>query len=87
MLAAIGCDDKSRLASIALADVTNEEDVSLQLGIACLEKLQRQTLEARITALKASIKEAERAGNLTDALRLYEDLYRFEQSQRAGVVQ
>jgi len=79
--------DKSRLAAIALADATNEEDVSLQLGIACLEKLQRETLVARITALKASIKDAERAGNLTDALRLYEDLHRFEKSQHGDVVQ
>jgi DNA primase len=76
--------DRSRLASIALGDETKEEDFSLQLGVACLEKLQRQTLEGQILALKASIKDAERAGNLAEALRLNEELHRFEKSQRAG---
>jgi hypothetical protein len=79
--------DRSRLASIALADETKEEDFSLQLGVACLEKLQRKTLEGRIVALKASIKDAERAGKMAEALRLNEELYRFEKSQKAGVVQ
>jgi DNA primase len=79
--------DRSRLASIALADETNEEDFSLQLGLACLEKLQRQTLEGQVLALKASIKDAERAGKLAEALRLNQELHRFEKSQRAGVVQ
>jgi DNA primase len=77
--------DRSRLASIALAGETNDEQYSLQLGVACLEKLKRQTLETRVLALKASIKEAERAGKVTDALRLYEELHRFEKSQRAGL--
>ena len=79
--------DRSRLASIALSDETKEEDFSLQLGMACLEKLQRQTLEGQILALKASIKDAERAGKMAEALRLNEELYRFEKSQGAGGVQ
>jgi len=79
--------DRSRLASIALSDETKEEDFSLQLGVACLEKLQRKTLEGRILALKASIKDAERAGKMAEALRLNEELYRFEKSQGAGGVQ
>ncbi len=79
--------DRSKLASIALSDDTKDENYSLQVGVACLEKLQRQTLEAQIVALKGSIREAERAGKLTEALRLYEELHRFEKSQRAGVVQ
>ena len=79
--------DRSRLASIALGVETREEDFSLQLGVACLEKLQRQTLEAQIAGLKASIKDAERTGKLGEALRLNQELDRFEKSQRAGVVQ
>ena len=63
---------------------TKDENYSLQAGVACLEKLRRQTLEAQILALKASIKDAERAGKVTEALRLYEDLHRFERSQRAA---
>jgi DNA primase len=79
--------DRSRLASIALAGDRQQEDYSIQLGVACLEKLQRQTVEAQISTLKASIKEAERAGKSTEALRLYEELHSFEKSRRAGVVQ
>jgi len=79
--------DRSRLASIALAGDQQEEDYSIQLGVACLEKLKRQTVEAQISALKASIKEAERAGKSTEALRLYEELHSFEKSRRAGGVQ
>jgi len=82
--------DRSRLASIALSDEMADrragaENYSLQAGVACLEKLRRQTLEAQISALKASIKEAERAGMVTEALRLYEDLNRFEKSQREAL--
>ena len=66
---------------------TNEGDLSLELGVRCLEKLQRQTWQARVSAVKASIRDAERAGNPTEALRLYEELNRFEKSQRAGDVQ
>jgi hypothetical protein len=79
--------DRSRLASIVLSDETKEEDLSLELGVKCLEKLQRETLEGQILALKASIKEAERAGKPAEALRLYEELHRFEKSRGAGGVQ
>jgi hypothetical protein len=44
-------------------------------------------LEGRILALKASIKDAERAGKMAEALRLNEELYRFEKSQGALGVQ
>jgi hypothetical protein len=79
--------DRTKLAAIALNDATGDEDPSLELGIACLEKLQRRSLETRIAAIKASIRNAERAGDMSGALRLYEDLQRFENSQRAGGVQ
>ena len=79
--------DRSRLAAIALTDEMDGEEISPRLGMACIEKLRQETLEARISALKASIKDAERAGNPAEALRLYGDLDRFEKSQKSGVVQ
>src|SRR5262249_17770891 len=79
--------DRTRLAAIVLARETSDEYYSIELGMSFPEKLQRQTVEAQVVALKASIKEAERAGQLTEALRLYEELNRFEKSRRAGVVQ
>ena len=74
--------DRSRLAEIALGRETKDEDVSLNLGMACLEKLQLQTREAEISALRASIREAERAGNLPEAMRLYEQLQRKVEKSR-----
>jgi len=79
--------DRSKLAEIVLGRETKEEDLSLPLGMACVEKLRRETWEARILALKASIKDAERAGRTADALRLYGELHRFEKSQRIDGVQ
>jgi DNA primase len=79
--------DRSMLASIVLAGETKEEDLSLELGVACLEKLRRQTLDGRILEIKGSIKDAERAGNSSEALRLYQELHRFEKSQRSDGVQ
>jgi DNA primase len=80
--------DRPRLAEIVLGRETKDEDVTLELGMACLEKLQRQTRDAEISALRASIREAERAGNLPEAMRLYEQLQRtVEKSRDAGAVQ
>jgi hypothetical protein len=44
-------------------------------------------LETRISALKASIKEAERAGKLAEALRLCEDLRGLEKSRKGREVE
>jgi DNA primase len=80
--------DRSRLASIALAGETKDEDFSLQLGMACLEKIQSEAREAPVAALKASIKAAEREGKAADALRLCQELDQLlEKSRRAGGVQ
>jgi len=78
--------DRSKLASIALSDEGHEE-VSMSLGEACLEKLRRTAHESRIGTLRTAIREAERSGNMAEALRLYEELHRFEKSQTAGDVQ
>jgi DNA primase len=79
--------DRAKLASIALGDETNTEEVSLKLGEACLDKLRRASREAEMGALRMAVRNAERAGNMAEALRLYEDLHRFEKSQSAGDVQ
>ena len=78
--------DRSKLASIVL-DETNGEEVSLQLGEACVARLRRGMAEARVSALKVAIKEAERAGNMKEALQLCEELDRITKSQSAGDVQ
>jgi DNA primase len=74
-------DDRMRLASIVLSHETDEANVSLQKGFACLEKLWQHKLETQIAAVKTSIKDAERSGNLPEAFRLNDELARI-QNQR-----
>jgi hypothetical protein len=79
--------DRSRLASIALSDETSGDEISLQLGTACLEKLRRTARETELGALRTAIRDAERAGNFAEAMRLYEKLHALEKSRRAADVQ
>ncbi|HSW50557.1 MAG TPA: toprim domain-containing protein, partial [Bryobacteraceae bacterium] len=70
--------DKSLLASVVFADELHEADYTLEQAQACLERLEEEELESRRTALRLRVKEAERAGNLREALRLTEELERFK---------
>ena len=79
--------DRSRLASIVLGDETNDEDVSLQLGEACLEKLQAAGARSAHFGAQGFHQRSRTRGKHDEALRLYEDLHRFEKSQSAGDVQ
>ncbi len=73
--------DRELLALAVLKDVTDGSAVSLELGDDCLRSLERSSLKTQVAALKAQVKEAERAGNLGEALRLAAELHRLE---RAG---
>jgi len=73
--------DQELLASAVLQDETNESAVSLSLGEECLRSLQRAGLKTRVAALKARVKEAERSGNVPEAMRLAQELHDLE---RAG---
>ncbi len=78
--------DRELLASAVLQDEmpqdeTNGFAVSLELGEQCLHSLEHSGFKARVATLKARVKEAERSGNLNEALRLAEELHRLE---RAG---
>jgi hypothetical protein len=42
--------------------------------------LQRSSLKTQVAALKARVKEAERSGNLREALRLAEELHDLEKA-------
>lgn len=70
--------DQELLASAVLQDETDGSAVSLQLGEECLRSLERTGLKTQVAALKARVKEAERAGNLSEAWRLAEELHRLE---------
>ncbi|MFB3779502.1 MAG: DNA primase [Bryobacteraceae bacterium] len=68
--------DRSLLASVAFADELSEEDYTLEQALACLDRLEEEGLESRRAALRLRVKEAERTGNLPEALRLTEELSR-----------
>jgi len=75
-------NDQELLAAAVLRDETNEAAVSLQQGTECLRSLERSSRLNQVAAVKARIKEAERAGDLPEALRLAEEL---RQLQAAGL--
>jgi DNA primase len=81
--------DQELLASAVLRDETDGSAVSLSLGVDCLRSLQRAQdahgvlihRTPQVAALKARVKEAERSGNVQEALRLAKELHDLE---RAG---
>lgn len=54
--------------------------MALEQAWACLEALRAAEREAERSRLRARIKEAERAGNVDEALRLTEELTRLDRS-------
>jgi DNA primase len=66
--------DKSLLAASVFADEGNEDQISAEQALACLDKLEASHRKVGRDALKARIREAERAGDLSEALRLNREL-------------
>lgn len=76
--------DKERFATVVLADDTGTEVFSLEQGEACVHALEMRAQRIFASDLKRRIREAERSGNLQQAMQLMEDLNRL-QSSRPGV--
>jgi DNA primase len=72
--------DKALLAKLALADDMEEEAVTVEVARSCLDQIQQAAREAHRTALKARVKEAERSGNLEEALRLAREITQLERT-------
>jgi DNA primase len=72
--------DQEILDSVALQDDTNEAVASLPQGEECVRSLERSSRRTEVAALKTRVKEAERAGNMGEALRLAEELHRLERA-------
>ncbi len=66
--------DRALISSFVFADEMEEEHYSLGQALACLKRLEEEELESRRTELRRRVKEAERSGNLPEALRLAEEL-------------
>jgi len=72
--------DRSLLASTVLADQSDGQLFSLEQGEACLLTLEGTQHESQRADLKAKVKQAERDGNLAEALRLSSELARMDKS-------
>jgi DNA primase len=73
-------NDRILLASAVLRDEADSETLSLEQGEACLRTLEGSQHQTERLALKARVKEAERDGNLGEALRLSAELTRMDRS-------
>ncbi len=62
------------LAEIAFAEDPAAEEFGIEWGRKCLARLGRRRRGQRSAQLKTRINEAERAGNLEEAMRLMQEL-------------
>ncbi|MGH9660063.1 MAG: hypothetical protein ACRD96_16060, partial [Bryobacteraceae bacterium] len=66
--------DRRRLAAIAFGDETESGIFSLEQGEASLRALESQARDGRAAALRSQVKDAERSGDVVEALRLTGEL-------------
>ena len=72
--------DQQLLSELLFADKPGEDESTLEQVKACLATLDQAGKEARRTALKARIREAERAGMLEEAVRIAQELRQIERA-------
>lgn len=70
--------DQRMLAVTVLSAEGEGHDFTLEYGMQCLDSLRRSDYQQRVRELKRQIKEAERTGNLGDALRMAQELQKLE---------
>jgi DNA primase len=73
-------NDRALLASAVLADETNGEVLSLEQGEACMRTLESAQRDTERAALKVRVRQAERDGNIAEALRLSAELSQIDRS-------
>lgn len=71
-------NDKHLLAAVILADELKQDGCSPEEVRACLAALENAGRQSQRSKLRAQVREAERAGNLAEALRLAEELARLD---------
>ena len=70
--------DRELMTSLVFADDMGEATSALDQAVACLRSLEAVEWKSSLGELKSRVKAAEQAGNLTEALRLTEELSRLE---------
>lgn len=76
--------NKALLHELAFVDDMDEENLTVEQAVACLEKLEPSVKEARRTELRGLIKASERAGQLEQALEFMKELSALERNERPG---
>jgi DNA primase len=74
---------RNMLAEILFGEDPAASEFGIEWGSKCLERLQAANTRQNATQLKARINEAERAGNLEEAMRLMGELTRLERTNSA----
>ena len=74
--------DRPLLAEVLFAEEV--EGLEMEYGNRCLESLRRSDEQSRRAELKAQVKQAERAGDVREALRLAQELERLERRNAVG---
>ena len=75
--------DQNLLAELTLSEDADAHENTLEYGRQCLESLLRSGERDRRAQMKARVKDAERTGNLAEALRLARELQEFERAGEA----
>jgi DNA primase len=70
--------DQALLSAAVLADEYEAGALTIEQGLACIQQLEKVNQESRRASLKAQVKQAERAGDLAEAMRLAHELSRIE---------
>ena len=79
--------DQNLVAELLLSPEADASEQNLDYGWRCLKSLMRSEEQLRRTELKSRIKQAEREGNVLEALRLAQELERLERDARTGRAQ
>jgi DNA primase len=66
--------DRAVFAAVVFADELGPEHYTLTQAQACLRRLEEERLESAKTSLRTRVREAERSGDLAEALRLNDEL-------------
>jgi DNA primase len=77
--------DQALLAEVLLSEDAESHELDWGYGSRCLESLRHSEEQRRRAELKGQVKQAERAGNLREALRLTEELKSLERSGAAEI--
>jgi DNA primase len=78
-------NDQALLAEALLSEEIDAGQINLEYGLRCLESIERSEQQLRRTELKAQIKQAERAGNFQEALRINMELTELERRGAADI--